>query len=61
MNSFEKNLQFIMDLFEKEVPYFLDLEMSPYGISIYLYDNNTVFCELCKICMHVLEWHYCMD
>ena len=55
MNSFEKNLQFTIDLFEKEVPYFLDLEMSPYGISIYLYDTNTVFCELCKICMHVLE------
>ena len=44
MNSFEKKLQFTIDLFEKEIPYFLDLEMSPDGISIYLYDTNTVFC-----------------
>ena len=32
MKSFEKNLQFIIDLLKKEVPYFLDLEMSPDGI-----------------------------
>ena len=38
MNSFDKNLQFAIDLFEKEVPYFLDMEMSPDGISIYLND-----------------------
>ena len=44
MNSFDKNLQFIIDLLEKEVPYFLDLKMSPDGISIYFNDTNTVFC-----------------
>ena len=44
MNSFDKNLQFTIDLFEKEVPCFCDLEMSPDGISIYFNDTNTVFC-----------------
>ena len=41
---FDKNLQFTIDLFEKEVPYFFDLEMSPDEISIYLNDTDTVFC-----------------
>ena len=44
MNIFDKDLQFIIDLFENEVRYFLDSEMSPDGISIYLNDTNTVFC-----------------
>ena len=44
MNSFDKNLEFIIDIFENEAPYFLALEMSPDGISIYLNDINTVFC-----------------
>ena len=32
LNSFDKNVQFTTDLFENEVPYFLDLEMSPNGV-----------------------------
>ena len=34
LNGFDKNLKFTVDLFENEVPHFLDLEMSPDGISI---------------------------
>ena len=37
LNSFDKNLKFTADLFENEVPYFLDLEIS----SIYRKDTNT--------------------
>ena len=32
MKRFDKNLKFVIDLLKKEVPYFLDLEMSPDGI-----------------------------
>ena len=32
VNSFDKNLQLTVDLFENEVPHFLDLEISPDGI-----------------------------
>ena len=41
LNSFDKNLKFTVDLFENKVPHFLDLEMSPDGISIYRKDTNT--------------------
>ena len=41
LNSFDKNLKFIVDLFENEFPHFLDLEMSPDGISIYRKDTYT--------------------
>ena len=41
LNSFDKNLRFTIDLFENEVPHFLDLEMSLDGISIYRKDTNT--------------------
>ena len=41
LSSFDKNLKFTVDLFENEVPHFLDLEMSPDGISIYWKDTNT--------------------
>ena len=44
MNTFDKDLQFIIDLFENKVRYFLDSEMPPDGISIYLNDTKTVFC-----------------
>ena len=37
LNSFDKNLKFTADLFENEVPHFLDLEIS----SIYRKDTNT--------------------
>ena len=40
-NSFDKNFKFTVDLFENEVSHFLDLEMSPDGISIYRKDTNT--------------------
>ena len=43
LNSFDKNLKFTVDLFENEVPHFLDLEMSPDGISIYRKDTYTGF------------------
>ena len=50
LNGFGKNLKFTFDLFENEVPHFLDLEMSPDGNLIYrknnnsgLYVNNTSF------------------
>ena len=41
LTSFDKNLKFTTDLFENEVPHFLDLGMSPNGISIYRKDTNT--------------------
>ena len=41
LNSFDKNLKFTIDFFENEVPHFLDLEMSPDGITIYRKDTNT--------------------
>ena len=41
LTSFDKNLKFTTDLFENEVPHFLDLGMSPDGISIYRKDTNT--------------------
>ena len=40
LNGFEKNLKFAVDFFENEVPHFLDLKMSPDGISIDWHDNN---------------------
>ena len=50
LNGFDKNLKFTVDLFENEVPLFLDFEISPDGISIYvkgtytgLYVNYTSF------------------
>ena len=41
LNSFDKNLKFTIDLFENKVPHFLNLELSPDGISIDRKDNNT--------------------
>ena len=41
LNSFDKNLKFTIDLFKNEAPHFLDLEMSPDGISIYRKDTST--------------------
>ena len=40
-NSFDENLKFTVDLFENEVPHFLDLEISLDGIMIYSKDTNT--------------------
>ena len=41
LNDFDKNLKFTVDLFENEVPHFLDLEISLDGIMIYSKDTNT--------------------
>ena len=41
LNSFDNNLKFTVDLFDKETPHFLDLELSPDGLSIFRKDTNT--------------------
>ena len=41
LNGFDKNLKFTVDLFENEVPHFLEFKMSPGGILIYRKDINT--------------------
>ena len=41
LNSLDKNLKFTVDLFDKETPHFLDLELSPDGLSIFRKDTNT--------------------
>eukprot|EP00111_Clytia_hemisphaerica_P015304 TCONS_00045152-protein len=41
LNKFDKNLQFTVDKFEDETLYFLDLEISPDGLSIFRKDTNT--------------------
>ena len=40
LHGFDKNSKLTVELFENEVPHFLDLEMSPDGISIYWKDTN---------------------
>ena len=41
LNKFDKNLRFTVDMFQNKVPHFLDLELSPDGISIFRKDTNT--------------------
>ena len=41
LNKFDKNLRFTVDRFQNKVPHFLDLELSPDGISIFRKDTNT--------------------
>ena len=41
LNSFDVNLQFTVDTFEHETPHFLDIEISPDGLSIFRKDTNT--------------------
>ena len=41
LNRFNKNLQFTVDNFQNEVPHFLDLQMSPDGLSLFHKDTNT--------------------
>ena len=41
LNGFDKNLKLTVDLFQNKVSHFLDLEMSPDGISIYQKVTNT--------------------
>ena len=40
-NSFHKNIQFTVDIFENTTPHFLDLEIHPDGISIYRKETHT--------------------
>ena len=41
LNQFDKNLRFTVDMFQNQVPHFLDLELSPDRISIFRKDTNT--------------------
>ena len=41
LNNFDPNLRFTVDLFQNEVPHFLDLELFPDGISIFRKNTNT--------------------
>ena len=41
LNNFDPNLRFTVDLFQNEVPHFLDLELSPAGIPIFRKNTNT--------------------
>ena len=41
LNKFDSKLRFIADIFQNEVPHFLDLELSPDGIAIFRKDTNT--------------------
>ena len=40
-NNFDKNIKFAVDTFENETPHFLDVEISPDGLSVYRKDTNT--------------------
>ena len=40
-HKFDNNLRFTVDVFQNEVPHFLDLELSPDGIKIFRKDTNT--------------------
>ena len=41
LENFDKNLKFTVDHFTNEVPHFLDLQLSPDGISIFRKNTNT--------------------
>ena len=41
LNKSDPNLRFTVDLFQNEAPHFLDLELSPNGISIFRKNTNT--------------------
>ena len=41
LNNFDPNLRLTVDLFQNEIPHFLDLELSPDGISIFRKNTNT--------------------
>ena len=40
-NNFDPNLRLTVELFQNEIPHFLDLELSPDGISILRKNTNT--------------------
>ena len=41
LNKFDKSIQFTVDTFDSEIPHFLDIEISPDGLSIFRKDTNT--------------------
>lgn len=41
LNSFDKNLRFTVNLFQNEVPHFLNLQISPDGASTFRKSTNT--------------------
>ena len=41
LNKFDNNLCFTVDMFQNEVPHFLDLELSPDGFTIFRKDTKT--------------------
>ena len=56
LNKFDKNLRFTVDMFQNKVPHFLDLELSPDGISIFRKDTNT---GLYVNFTSFVPWTYC--
>ena len=58
LNSFDKNLKFTVDLFDEETPHFLDLELSPDGLSIFRKDTNT---GLYVNFNSYVPWSYCVS
>ena len=42
LNNFDPNLRFTVDLFQNEIPHFLDLELSPDGISVFRKNTNNM-------------------
>ena len=41
LNNFDPNLRLTLDLFQNEIPHFLDLKLSPDGIPIFRKNTNT--------------------
>ena len=56
LNKFDNNLRFTVDMFQNEVPHFLDLELSPDGITIFRKDTNTA---LYVNFTSFVPWTYC--
>ena len=56
LNKFDKNFSFTVDMFQNKLPHFLDLELSPDGISIFRKDTNT---GLYVNFTSFVPWTYC--
>ena len=41
LNKFDNRLRFTVDMFQNEVPHFLDLELSLDGVTVFRKDTNT--------------------
>ena len=56
LNKFDKNLGFTVDMFQNKVLHFLDLELSPDGISIFRKDTYTgLYVNITSF----VPWTYC--